>query len=468
MAPKCAAYYKLSKTMRENGFVQVGNEWVRADDVEAEASQPPANASKPAAKTPARRTSTKKRSKSARKSRSNGNDDDSTYASDEEFVNGENGTDSEEDDLDSEEDSPKLRKAPPKRKSTALKELEEAIAISANKKARKGTKTETTRKIYNILREQGWKKIKFANSAKQKIAATTIILDLMELEEFTGDDEETQELRKAWIEENHSDVVKQLNKTRSYAQTEVIKALKQWQRGHEGQLPSLEDLERCLKREIDLDNPADVELFEWYSTVLLRKACANASDWTDEHYLFLCLYNGAPPNDPNNFYVPPSTEGIAVAMVENNRSKLTEFWRLLAMPEHAGILKVVPKVKIVVEDDGKTPKWTYEIDSKKKTQLNVNGKQFLGQYSIVDGGQMEESGWTKEGRQAFMNWTNMAKEARACVNKRKIEDDFLEKLREANDITEKSWEQQKALKRKKAKKAKVSADDEDEVEMDYE
>ena len=355
-----------------------------------------------------------------------------------------------------------------KRKSTAILELEEARALH-KKKAKKGQRSETERMIYDKFRSMGWKKVKFANSLKQKKAATKIILDLLELEDFIGDDEETKKQREDWIELNMPLVLKKLNSCRSYGQTEAIKAVKAWMETHEGEIPSLEDLERCLKREIDPTNEDDYELFEWYSTKLVKAACCNADDWNVDSFYYLCLWNAAPPKSPEDLYVPPSTEAIAVGFVENNRSKLMEFWKLQGMPQHRGITKIIPKVKIDYAEDGKTPTWDYKINPNKKSELLVNGPKYLGKYSIQDGGQMDESGWTREGREAFVKWTNMNKEARKDPAKRDIEGKFLTELRAANGITAGDHAAQKALKtKKKGKKASMEEDEGDEVEMDYE
>lgn len=101
----------------------------------------------------------------------------------------------------------------------------------------------------------------------------------------------------------------------------------------------VEDVVRMLIRDFDPQDKDDFPIMEWYWTELIPAATGNTKDWGSNTYLFNCMSNAAPPNDPEKLYVTPAIEAFAVMMYEGNATKFEK---------QAEIKKQYPKKKQVI------------------------------------------------------------------------------------------------------------------------
>ncbi len=167
----------------------------------------------------------------------------------------------------------------------------------------------------------GWKTKKFVTSPRALEAFAYKILDKCNIAEYMGDDAVTQAKRKYWVETNQHLVLRALNEQRNYAQGRIKEICekymeKEWNVEHK--LPSLQLLEKAIKREIDPENQEEWDFFRWYWLELLPRATGNGSDWCADLSNYLTISQGCPPDSPNEPYITPSTEAFAYIAISNN------------------------------------------------------------------------------------------------------------------------------------------------------
>ena len=358
--------------------------------------------------------------------------------------------------------SSETHKAPAK-KTLAIESLEAAETILATKDKKEDDPMAEL--IYSTIKEDLFRNAKFANGPDQRRAVTAKCLEKMDLEDFRGDTPDKVALRNRWIKANEGTVIKKLNKVRNYAGTQSRNAANSWMKENGGHLPTLEALEKCLKRDLDMDNDDDYELFKWCCDELIPSACGTQSLWNPEKRHCLTMSTAAPPNKPGSKHITSSTEAMAVCYVENFRSKWTEVWKLRNVPELSGCTKFQALHKTVHASDGKTLAFDYQIDANNRKRCNLNGPKWLGKHTEVDMGPGKDSGWNKAGRQDFVKWMNMNKEARRAPKCLEVEQAYLTKLKDELGIIGVTAAEERARKRrKKPKKVFTPADD---VEMVY-
>jgi len=348
-------------------------------------------------------------------------------------------------------------------KSPAIDALEEAERKIAKKDKAKGDPMEDL--IYDTIKEDLFRSVKFAVGPEQRKEVTSLCLMKMNLEDFEGKSEAKIKLRNRWIKANEGTVIKKLNKVRNYAGTQSRKAAWLWMNQKKGQLPSLECLEKCLKRDLDMDDKDDYELFKWHVDELIPAACGHHSHWNPEKRYYLLMSTAAPPNKPTSKYITTKTEAMAVCYVENFRSKWTEIWKLQQKSELAGVTKFQALHKTVYASDGTSLAYDYEIDSTDKKRVNLNGPKWLGKHTEVDMGPGKDSGWNKEGRQDFVKWTKMNKAARSDPKCQQVEQAYLTKLKAELGIVSATAAEERARKRRK--KPKKACKPEDNVAMEH-
>jgi hypothetical protein len=157
-----------------------------------------------------------------------------------------------------------------------------------------------------------------------------------------------------------------------------------------------------------------------------------------------------------------------VAFIENQREVKTKIWEIRRLPQYASKRLFTPKHVFEYEADGTTLAWEHMEDPENGEQVLLNGPQFLGKYTENTGGQMKESGWTKPGLKKWLAWKKMSEEARAIPENQEFERKFLKKLRDELGIMGTNPDEMKSLKRKAdCQAARQAADQESDVEMDY-
>jgi len=352
------------------------------------------------------------------------------------------------------------------RKSKAIIEMEEQLVHVKKKRRKGGNSPDMDRLIHDAVKNSSWRKIKFAHGQAQRESATRVVLSDLDMLEFKGEGPEKEARREQWVEAYTGTVVKKFNKQRSYAQTQVSKAVTKWMDSHKGQIPNTGRLEALLKREIDPKNDDDYALMKWYWTEVLPMAAGNSHDWAVDKRYYLTLTEGAPANAPDKKYVPPSTEAIAVAFIENNRDKWAEIWKLKQHADYVDVKFWRPNVKLEYETDKDGKKvlaYEHQLDDTGEAVI-LNSPIFWGKFTKLDAGQCSDSGWTVEGREKFTQWMQMNKAARARPECLEVEREFLKLLRAEKGIKAKTADEE-GLRRRREKNKKDRANEAEEREV---
>jgi hypothetical protein len=193
------------------------------------------------------------------------------------------------------------------------------LAVVKHKsKAKVDEHDETLSFIKECVKKHLWALVKIITSKKTEYKAAMMCLRFLDLEEFDGDDEESEALREKWIMAYAHIVTSEINTHRSYVQNRVKKACDKWMAAHDGVMPSKDILEKCVKREIDPDNVHELETMMWWWDECLVYAAGNLDDWHADKRHYMKISTAAPPDNPKKLYIMPSTEGIAMAFIENN------------------------------------------------------------------------------------------------------------------------------------------------------
>lgn len=369
--------------------------------------------------------------------------------------------------IDDDEDDRTNSENAKKPASKALLAMEQQLAV-VNKKAKVCTVNgEMIRLINDKAKEELWRFVKIISGKKAAIKATGKMLQLLQLAEYQGKGEDMDELRASWITAYKDEVVKAINGIRSYVQNRVKGACFDFMNNHNGQLPTQELLIKIVKRQIDLNDDHEVEVFKWYWDNLMAKAAGNMSDWHPDKRHFMLLSTAAPPNDPNNPYITPSTEAIALAMIESNRSRWTHIHAQAKNHPPGTTFKVREKLRY--KDDAQTQLEDEVTDGTKPKEKWLNGPQYLARFTDSLGGQQEFSGWTKDGRVYFHDIRKMSIEARENRSDEceKQEQHILDDLRLDLSITEVTAELERAKNNKRKRKNKPDEPEDEEDGMDF-
>jgi hypothetical protein len=352
------------------------------------------------------------------------------------------------------------------RKSKAIIEMEEQLVHVKKKRRKVEDSPAMDRLIHDTVKNSSWRKIKFAHGQAQREQATRVVLSDMDSTECKGEGPKKEALQETWVEAYTGVVVKKFNKQRSYAQTQVSKAVTKWMDSHKGQIPNTGRLEALLKREIDPKNDDDYALMKWYWTEVLPMAAGNGHDWGVDKRYYLTLTEGAPANAPDKKYVPPSTEAIAVAFIENNRDKWAEIWKLKQEDDYVDVKFWRPNVKLEYNTDANGQQvlaYEHQLDDMGEAVI-LNSPIFWGKFTKLDAGQCSDSGWTVEGREKFTQWMQMNKAARARPECLEVEREFLKLLREEKGIKAKTADEE-GLRRRREKNKKDRANEAEEREV---
>ncbi len=291
-------------------------------------------------------------------------------------------------------------------------------------------------------------------------------LELLNLDEAMGDSPEAKAFRDDWVKAYAHKVLTAVNKHRSYVQNRCKEVCFHWMEEHDGKLPSKADMEACINRTIDISKSYQYEVFKFYWDGLITRAAGNLDDWHQDKRFYLPMSTAAPPNAPNKPYITPSTEAIAVAFVESNRSKWPAIFAVSKKHPSSttfrcnGALKYDDKGKLV-EDELKDP------DTRKRNGIILNGKKYLPKFTNPTKGQEEFTGWNKAGRDYFIEMRNANVEARAKPETKALEEGFLALLRADYGKVCNTAEEERAIKRQKTATRKEVEEEDDEDGFDF-
>jgi hypothetical protein len=336
-------------------------------------------------------------------------------------------------------------------------------AMVSTKSARKVAKLSMTdgmiREIRGKIKNQVWRKVKFVADEAQGDKLAKIVYRAIKL------DRNAPKLDiLAFINTYQDKCCRELNARRTYLMGRLEGPALQFKNSDDlgnGEFPTDEQMEMCLKREIDVNDTLQMDIFVWYWNVMLPKCAGSGQVWKESQRHFAIMSEAATGNDPKNLYITPSTEAFAALSIENCRTKWTNFIPIRA--DHPGknikVCKyqkkttIVPPVGTEFEHDG--------------GDIRLYGEKFHGKYTSADGGQQKFGGWDNDGLMRFNELHKMAKEGRKKADCKVIERASLAIVRENLDITEathKDHIKAKNGKNKGDKNEYTSWESDDEVE----
>ena len=184
------------------------------------------------------------------------------------------------------------------------------------KKGKKGTMT-MEGLIHEAVKDTTWRKNKVCKGPKSGKRLAEMILDSLDIDQFRGDDPETEAARQEWIEEYQATCTTKLNYVRGYVQGRLKDACHRYRVDHNGHLPPIEWFEKCLMRTIDWNNEDERKFFCWYWDEFLPRAAGNDNDWDDAKRRYATISTAAPPGFPDELYMTSSTEAMGVTLVKS-------------------------------------------------------------------------------------------------------------------------------------------------------
>lgn len=284
-----------------------------------------------------------------------------------------------------------------------------------------------------------WGKYKFYPSpGAHEVNLARQILAILQGQEVVADLSDKQE--KRWIRDCMPTISMLFNAHRNYVVANLKRAAKMYEDEH-GHMPSLNDMERCVLRKVDLENAKDCALYSWYWDTWLAYATGNLSDWAEDkrHYATICT--AAPQDGPKKLYMTASNEAFAAVCFQNFR----EAWIALAKVKAANKGLTV-KHQLNKLPTGADPRVGYLVVGK---YIIVFGTQFKGKWTRSDSGSKSTGGWTREGVEAYLTLFPKVKEVRKLPSTWEFEEKFLGKLRQEYGITERSFAESQANRKRK-------------------
>ena len=151
---------------------------------------------------------------------------------------------------------------------------------------------------FSGMKNVAFRTIKFIQDPAQEAAASKMVLESLDLPEYKGTGPEIEAKRQEWYALYKADVRKGLNDARTYVGSQVKVPIMEWINAHDGMLPTKEDFEKVVKRDIPADcddkHPL-MELFTWYWDKFLP-LIAHQGFWKakNRHYgpISKCLVKG--------------------------------------------------------------------------------------------------------------------------------------------------------------------------------
>jgi hypothetical protein len=215
-----------------------------------------------------------------------------------------------------------------------------------------------------------------------------------------------EETRDKWVLNNHTELLKLLNGLRSYVNQRLRKVVLAKLIKDKGACPSLEKILGCATRDkavIDLDDPNDLGIADWYYEQYLPRSTADAKTWppTIRHYKIIS--EAFTQHNKDLLCITPETEAYAVVSYDNFLDAYKEQYRLLL--ENPGM-----KLRHIKNREGLSSE-DHILDPDGEHLLMVHEK-YSGKWTKNDGGSDQDKGWLVEGMQRFGEILGMVAKAR--------------------------------------------------------
>lgn len=312
-------------------------------------------------------------------------------------------------------------------------------AASKSEMAKVNVNDAYVREMVTAYREEHWRQVKFINAEKARKLCRKVLESAGLITEKTPRD------KKLHLLDTYTDSMCVIvNGTRTYKMQRMEKPAEVWMEAHDGELPTPEQMEACLRRSLDQKKPEDLEIFAWYMDKFLPKCVGNAKIFAEPHRRYAIISEAAPKKTPNKPYVTIYDEAFAVLGFENCRERWITHQKIKTLHKRKRIVpcKYKKDGTVGVEND-------FEVDG---NTVRVFGDNSSGKYTESDAGRKKHGAWTNVGLKRWDDLKKMAREGRQSANCKPLETAALAKVRADNGLTAQTHEHELALKNKKPKK----------------
>ena len=225
------------------------------------------------------------------------------------------------------------------------------------------------------------------NSVSQLTLAAQYTAQTCELDNLVDAHGQLNPHGEVFADKNEPVVYKMLNTLIQTTQSQLGDVAVNWLLTNKRkELPPASEIEKILRRDVDLNK----ELFDWWWTDYIPKACGAADIWSDQRKYFGMLSIHGLVADPNNVFVSASTEAWAGLVMENCRSR----WPAVMHLRSEGNL-------------GRSQYHTKLVEHPIKDVIYINLTEhtdYQGKYMDPDSGQVPFGGWSFEGLLKFATW----------------------------------------------------------------
>ena len=283
--------------------------------------------------------------------------------------------------------------------------------------------------LRDTVKEKVWRSLKFVSSEKQMRQLAIIALKHSQLYGHFTEDGQLTQTGAQFIEDHASEINTILNEHRSYCQTAMKDVCMAYMKDNDLKaMPSPVEFTKIITRTKNVDK----KLFAWWWEEYMPKAAGSAKIWNKKVKYFGLLSTHAPPNNPNQVYITPSTEAWGLLLIMNCRLR----WPKLL--EHKA--KSSDRICYTTSaKKGQEKAGTTYID------LTQN-PEFQGLYTKADSGQKQFGGWSTQGLKQYADLIKSNKLARAKPETILLEQEILSMLREKNGIQGDTAEEHEKLK----------------------
>ena len=327
-------------------------------------------------------------------------------------------------------------------------------AKNVTAKAKKTKKLETRKANMNdalkkliddSITSQIWRKIKFIRDENQKEKLAIKVWNAM----ADNPKKNSESDRAIFISKYATYILQELNGKRTYKMQRMSSAVMRLlgigpNRGAEAaeddeddgdggdnmyitDLPTQEEMLKCLKRDIKTDDERMMAVFMWYWDVYLPLSTGSRHEFNPSQRRYATISTCAPQNKPNKPFITPETEAYAVLCFENSYERCLRTSQLKT--KFPG-MKIVPAKRKM---DGTIPENDdFELRGNKCYSFGPSSK---GKWTLADAGQSEFGGWHKDGLDRYNELRLLAKNARQNPNCKVVEEQSLEQLRQHLQIT---------------------------------
>ena len=322
------------------------------------------------------------------------------------------------------------------------------VLSSRNKKQRTGGDREPRpfeEEIATVIRERVWKNVKFLpeNEKEQGMVFYLITRYLGEKYPHIGKKQQKPGHRRNFIRQHKETMAIEINNARNYVVNNCRRVCADWAKAHNGTLPTVDIIEKCATRTIDLQNDVELEVYAWYWTTLIPLACANTNDWhKDVHFFKTIAQEKVPKSRGGDLAVTASNEAFLLTVMESYRDCWSNQFELKAKhPTHS----------LTHGKKGK-PGDENVLKEEPRKMVKMFDPKYFAKFTNNTSGANKFGGWLDSGKIYYVQKKEAIIEARAnTTDVLAYEKAFLDKLREKNGILGHTMQQHKKLSRAAAR-----------------